>query len=296
MTRPVFRFAPSPNGDLHLGHAYSALLNDAMARETDGRFLLRIEDIDMARCTPDKEQGIYRDLSWLGLDWERPVRRQSDHLADYREALDRLVDAGVIYPAFMSRGDIRAHIARAEAQGQAWPRDPDGTPLYPALDKHLSMHERRRRIEAGAPYAWRLDMEAATAIVRPPLLWEEGGEGPGGETGTVRARPQAWGDVVIARRDAPTSYHLAVVVDDAIQAITHVVRGRDLFHATGVQRLLQELLGLPVPAYVHHDLVLGDDGRKLSKSRRDTGLAALRAAGATPADIRRMAGLPPSGH
>lgn len=288
MTDPVFRFAPSSNGELHLGHAHSAMLNFAMAREAGGRFLLRIEDIDTARCTPAMESAIYRDLAWLGLEWERPVRRQSDHFDDYRTALDRLADEDLVYPAFMSRGDVRAHIGEAEASGRTWPRDPDGAPLYPGLERTLSTRERRRRIEDGAPYAWRLDMEAALDRLRAPLSWDESGQGPDGETGTVAARPGAWGDVVIARRDAPTSYHLAVVVDDAIQAVTHVVRGRDLFHATGVHRLLQELLGLPVPAYHHHDLVLGEDGRKLSKSRRDTGLAALRAAGATPDDIRRM--------
>lgn len=295
MTRPVFRFAPSSNGDLHLGHAYSAMLNASMARAADGRFLLRIEDIDTARCTPAMESGIYRDLAWLGLEWERPVRRQSEHFDDYRTALERLVEEDLAYPAFMSRGDVRAHIAEAEAHGRTWPRDPDGAPLYPGLEKRLSGRERRRRMEDGAAYAWRLDMAAATERVRAPLAWDEGGEGPDGETGVVLARPEAWGDVVIARKDTPTSYHLSVVVDDAIQGITHVVRGRDLFQATGVHRLLQELLGLPVPAYLHHDLVLGEDGHKLSKSLQDTGLAALRAAGATPDDIRRRLGLFPSG-
>lgn len=292
MNAPVFRFAPSPNGALHLGHAHSALVNFDLAEATGGRFLLRIEDIDIARCTPEFERDIHRDLAWLGLDWARPVRRQSEHFADYREALERLVDAGLVYPAFMSRGDIRAHIAEAEAEGAPWPRDPDGVPHYPGLDRHLSERERRHRIEAGEPFAWRLDMDAATAHVRGGLDWLEEGAGPAGESGRVAGRPGEWGDVVIARRDFPASYHLSVVVDDALQDISHVVRGRDLFHATVVHRLLQELLGLPAPAYFHHDLVLRPDGRKLSKSRRDTGIAALREAGATPADIRRMAGVP----
>lgn len=291
MTGPVFRFAPSPNGELHLGHAYSALLNARMAAETGGRLLLRIEDIDMARCTPQFEEGIYRDLAWLGLEWERPARRQSDHFDDYAEALDRLVDAGLAYPSFMSRGEVRAIIAEAEADGREWPRDPDGAPLFPEAERRLSQRERHARMQAGEPYAWRLDTRAALAHVGDPLLWEEQGHGPQGETGRLIADPAAWGDVVIARKEVPTSYHLSVVVDDALQGVTHVVRGRDLFFATAMQRLLQEMLGLPAPVYVHHDLVLGDDGRKLSKSRQDTGLAALRAAGLTPDDIRRMVGL-----
>lgn len=291
MTLPVFRFAPSPNGRLHLGHAYSALLNHDMAREAGGRFLLRIEDIDTTRCRPEFEAGIFEDLAWLGVEWEEPVRRQSEHFDDYRAALERLADAEIVYPAFMSRGEIRAHILDEEGSGRPWPRDPDGAPLYPALDRRLPAAERRRRIAEGAPFAWRLDMAAALAHAGEPVFWSEAGHGPAGETGKVEANPQAWGDVVLARREVPTSYHLAVVVDDAVQGITHVVRGRDLFHATAVHRLLQEVLGLPAPAYVHHDLVLGPDGRKLSKSLQDTAIAALRAAGSTQADIRRMVGL-----
>lgn len=291
MTTPVFRFAPSPNGELHLGHACSALLNARMARETGGRLLLRIEDIDTARCTPQLEEGIYRDLAWLGIEWEKPVRRQSDHFADYAEALDRLVDAGLAYPSFMSRGEARAIISEAEADGRAWPRDPDGVPLFPIVERALSKEERAARMDAGEPFAWRLDIDAALAHVGRAPFWREEGAGPDGETGMIEAAPSIWGDPVIARKEVPTSYHLSVVVDDALQGVTHVVRGRDLFHSTTVQRLLQELLGLAAPRYFHHDLVLGEDGRKLSKSRRDTGLAALRAAGLTPADIARMVGL-----
>ena len=291
MTAPVFRFAPSPNGLLHLGHAHSALLNHDLACEADGRFLLRIEDIDTERCTPEFEDAIYRDLAWLGLDWEQPVRRQSDHFADYAEALDRLVDAGLAYPAFMSRGEIRAWIADHEAEGVSWRRDPDGVPLYPAVERGWSARRRQAAIASGAPFAWRLDVAGALRHAGRGLGWRETGFGPGGETGAVASDPSLWGDVVIARRDIPTSYHLAVVVDDALQGITHVVRGRDLFFATSVQRLLQELLGFSAPEYHHHDLVPGDDGRKLSKSRGDTGIAALRGAGLTPSDIRRMAGL-----
>ena len=295
MSLPVFRFAPSPNGELHLGHAYSAMLNHDRAREAGGRFLLRVEDIDMARCTPEFEQRIYEDLAWLGLAWEEPVRRQSEHFDDYRSALDGLIAEELVYPAFMSRGEVRSHIAEEEAGGRHWPHDPDGVPLYPGLDRRLSRRERRRRIESGEPFAWRLDIEAAVARAGGPIFWEEQGSGPEGQTGRVRANPAEWGDVVLARKEIPTSYHLSVVVDDALQGVTEVVRGRDLFFATSVQRLLQELMGFPPPAYYHHDLIMGGDGRKLSKSRRDTGIAALRAAGMTPGDIRRIVGLQHSG-
>ena len=288
---PVFRFAPSPNGELHLGHAYSALLNARMALAAGGRLLLRIEDIDPTRCTPEFEAAIYRDLAWLGIEWEEPVRRQSEHFGDYGRALEALVDAGLAYPSFMSRGEARAHIAEAEAHGRAWPRDPDGVPLVPTVERALSDRERRARIAAGEAYAWRLNIEAALAHAGGPLSWDEEGAGPQGESGRIAACPAAWGDVVIARKEVPTSYHLSVTVDDALQGVTHVVRGRDLYHATAVQRLLQQLLGLPQPVYFHHDLILGDDGRKLSKSRHDTGLCALRAAGLTPEDIARMVGL-----
>jgi glutamyl-Q tRNA(Asp) synthetase len=291
MSRPVFRFAPSPNGELHLGHAHSALLNFERARAANGRFLLRIEDIDTTRCTPQFERQIYEDLAWLGIEWEQPVRRQSEHFDDYRAALDTLVEAELVYPAFMSRGEVRGAIAEEEAAGRHWPHDPDGVPLYPGLDRAMSQRERRRRIDAGEAFAWRLDKAAALDRIGPGIFWEERGAGPEGESGHVRADPAQWGDVVLARKEVPTSYHLSVVVDDAIQDIAEVVRGRDLFHATSVQRLLQELLGLTPPAYFHHELILGEDGRKLSKSRRDTGIAALRAAGMTPADIRRMVGL-----
>jgi glutamyl-Q tRNA(Asp) synthetase len=294
MTRPVLRFAPSPNGELHLGHGYSALLNADMAEEMSARLLLRIEDIDTTRCTPDFEAGIYRDLAWLGFRWEEPVRRQSDHFDTYRETLDRLIDAGLAYPSFMSRGEARAVIAEAEADGLDWPRDPDGVPLFPTSERRLTRRERQRRIDDGEAFSWRLDMDAALATAPSGLAWEELGAGPADEAGLVDADPAAWGDVVIARKEMPTSYHLSVVVDDALQGITHVVRGRDLFHATAVQRLLQELLALQAPVYCHHDLILGDDGRKLSKSRGDTALASLRAAGLTPGDIRRMVGLPSS--
>jgi glutamyl-Q tRNA(Asp) synthetase len=286
---PVFRFAPSPNGYLHLGHVLSASLNADMAKAAGGPLLLRIEDIDATRCRPEYEAAIYEDLRWLGLAWEEPVRRQSEHFADYRAALARLEAMGLVYPSFESRAEIAALVAANEANGP-WPRDPDGAPLYPGTAKTLGAAERSDRIASGAPYALRLDMAAALARM-PRLTWTETGTGPEGESGTVIANPAGWGDVILARKDTPTSYHLAVVVDDAAQGVTDVVRGRDLFHATSVHRLLQTLLGLPEPRYHHHRLATDADGRKLSKSTQATGLRELRSQGLTPPDIRRLAGL-----
>jgi glutamyl-Q tRNA(Asp) synthetase len=287
---PVFRFAPSPNGYLHLGHAYSALLNFDAARESGGRLLLRIEDIDRARCRPEFETAIYQDLAWLGVGWETPVRRQSEHLSDYRKALENLSAMDLVYPSFESRAEIAGLVAEREAHAP-WPRDPDGAPLYPGAAKLLSADARGRLFESGAPYALRLDMAAARARVGD-LAWIEHGDGPEGETGKVAARPEAWGDVILARKETPSSYHLSVVIDDALQGVTEVVRGRDLFWSTSVHRVLQALLGLPQPAYRHHRLVLDAEERKLSKSTAATGLRELRAGGATPADIRRLVGLP----
>ncbi|MFK0277335.1 tRNA glutamyl-Q(34) synthetase GluQRS [Ensifer sp. NPDC090286] len=290
-TPPVFRFAPSPNGLLHLGHALSAVLNHDLAKAANGRFLLRIEDIDQTRCRPEFEAAIYEDLAWLGLDWERPVRRQSEHLDAYASALQRLDMLGVIYPSVMTRGEIKAAVAEAEAGGQAWPRDPDGSPLYPGRERELPPAERATLTASGKAYAWRLDMRKAVALLgEGHLTWAESGHGPEGETGTIIADPAAWGDVILSRSDAPSSYHLSVVVDDALQGITPVVRGRDLYYATSVHRLLQRLLDLPEPLYHHHRLLLGPDGRKLSKSNQDTGIAAFRAAGRTPEEVRALIG------
>ncbi|MBR0554268.1 tRNA glutamyl-Q(34) synthetase GluQRS [Ciceribacter sp. L1K23] len=285
---PVFRFAPSPNGQLHLGHALSAILNHDMAKAVGGRFLLRIEDIDVTRCTPEFEQAVYDDLTWLGLDWESPVRRQSEHIAHYQSALDGLIEMGLAYPAFMTRGEVKAAVAKAEADGTAWPRDPDGAPLYPTDDRHVSETERQTRITSGARHAWRLDMAKAISIASDGLSWNEEGDG---EKGVITADVSAWGDVVLWRSDAPSSYHLSVVLDDALQRVTHVVRGLDLFQSTAVHRLLQRLLDLPEPRYHHHRLILGADGRKLSKSEGSTGLATLREEGASPSDIRRLVGI-----
>jgi glutamyl-Q tRNA(Asp) synthetase len=283
---PVFRFAPSPNGYLHLGHALSAFLNSDMAQAEGGRLLLRIEDIDAMRCRPEYEAAIYEDLAWLGIRWEEPVRRQSEHFADYRAALDRLEAIGLVYPSFESRAEIAALVASKEATAP-WPRDPDGAPLYPGTAKAMGAAARAQHIASGAIYALRLDMAAALARIGA-LSWNETGAGPDGETGIIDVDPAAWGDVILARKDVPTSYHLAVVVDDAAQAVTDVVRGHDLFHATSVHRLLQALLDLPAPRYHHHRLLLDDVGRKLSKSTQATG---LRAQGLLPRDIRRLIGL-----
>ena len=282
---PVYRFAPSPNGYLHLGHAFSALVNFDLARKSGGRFLLRIEDIDPTRCRVEFEAAIYEDLAWLGLAWETPVRRQSQHFGEYRRALEKLSALGLVYPSFESRAEIAKLVAQREAEG-GWPRDPDGAPLYPGHGRLLSAEERRYLLQSGAPYALRLDMEAAVARAGN-LSWTEHGEGSGGETGRIPARPQAWGDVILARKETPTSYHLSVVIDDALQGITEVVRGQDLFQATSVHRLLQHLLDLPEPAYRHHRLIRDEGGQKLSKSTGSTGLRELRAAGAGPADIRK---------
>jgi glutamyl-Q tRNA(Asp) synthetase len=287
MNPPVFRFAPSPNGLLHLGHAYSAMLDHALARGIGGRFLLRMEDIDTTRCRPAFEAAILADLAWLGLDHDGDVRRQSEHFDAYRDALDRLRSMGVVYPSFLGRGDIRARVTAFEATGRSWPRDPDGAPLYPGDERTLDAATRTARIAREPHVVWRLDTAKALARVGP-LGWRETGAGPAGETGRIAADPEAWGDPVLARWEVPTSYHLSVVVDDALQGVTHVVRGRDLFHATSVHRLLQALLGLPAPIYHHHRLITDGDGRKLAKSAADTALAHLRDDGATPDDIRRL--------
>jgi glutamyl-Q tRNA(Asp) synthetase len=276
----VTRFAPSPTGRLHLGHAHSALLAHGLARKSSGRFLLRIEDIDPQRCRSEFETGIYEDLQWLGLDWEAPVRRQSEHGDEYRAALDRLASAGFLYPCFCSRKEIQAEIARAVAA----PHGPEGAP-YPGICRELSQAERGSRIAAGKPYALRLDVGRALAATGP-LLWHDFARGE------VRAEPELLGDVVLGRRDAPASYHLAVTLDDHIQGVTLVTRGEDLFQATHIHRLLQALLGLTVPDYRHHRLLTNDKGERLSKRDGAMTLAALREAGRKPPEVRAMAGFP----
>jgi glutamyl-Q tRNA(Asp) synthetase len=281
MSRPtVTRFAPSPTGHLHLGHAHSALFGWRTAGAAGGRFLLRIEDIDAGRCRPAFERDLIEDLRWLGLSWPEPVRRQSEHAADYRMALDRLEALGVLYPCFCTRKEIEAEIARAGAA----PHGPDG-PLYPGTCRTLDPAERRARLAAGERPALRLD--TAAALVRTgPLVWRDRA------AGTVAARPDLLGDVVLARKDVPTSYHLSVTLDDALQGVTLVTRGIDLFPATHVHRLLQALLGLDVPEYHHHPLLTDQTGRRLAKRDGALSLRALRMAGHDAAAVRAMAGFP----
>ena len=283
----VTRFAPSPNGLLHVGHAFSALFSERFARARGGRFLLRIEDIDTTRAREAFIAAIEEDLRWLGLEWERPVRRQSARMAAYRAALDALRGQGLLYPCFCSRRQVAE---AAAAGGGEVVRDPDGAPLYPGTCRHMSAEERAERLAAGQSPAWRLDMAAALRRLSAPLFWREEGRGPGGESGRIAARPESWGDVILARRDIGVSYHVAVVVDDADQGVSHVTRGADLFHATAVHRLLQELLGLQQPAWVHHRLLTDAEGRKLSKSRGDASLRALREAGVSARRLRRELG------
>jgi glutamyl-Q tRNA(Asp) synthetase len=268
MAQPVFRFAPSPNGFLHLGHAYSALLNEQRARESGGRLLLRIEDIDTIRCTPEFIEAALADLDWLGIAFEKPVRVQSNHLHDYRAALDKLEDLNLLYKCTCTRLAKRQHF-RALV-------DPDGQPLYPQTCRVHSA-------KPDQPFALRLKMDEAVGLLQEPLFKRE-------QDGDWIVDPTEWGDVVLARKDVGTSYHLACVVDDGIQGVTHVVRGRDMEAATSIHRLLQELLDLPHPVYEHHDLIRHADYRKLSKSHHDTSLRQLRKEGKTAAMIRRELG------
>lgn len=263
------------------------MLNGEAAKASGGRLLLRIEDIDGTRCRPEFETAIHEDLAWLGLRFDPVVRLQSAQVDAYREALDRLDRMGLIYPSFDSRADIARVVADCESGGARWPRDPDGVPLYPGTDRAMPFAERDRRIRSGLPYSLRLDMALALQRVSH-LTWQENGQEDGQQ---IVADPAAWGDVVLARKDAPVGYHLAVTVDDAVQGVTHVVRGLDLYHATSIHRLLQALLGLPEPAYHHHRLILDEAGHKLSKSTQATGLRELRAAGKTRAGIYAMIGL-----
>lgn len=272
---------------LHAGHALSAIIAHDYARDHGGRFLVRIEDIDIARARPEFVDAIFEDLAWLGLAWEHPVLVQSQHFADYLAAADKLIAQGLLYPCFASRTEIAATSDPAQT-------DPDGAPLYPGIWRTAHPDMVNERIANGDAPALRLDMDAALRAVQARL-----GEAPltfteidaDGIARAVAAEAERWGDAVIVRKDVPASYHLAVVVDDARQGVTHVTRGDDLFAAAGLQRMLQVLLDLPEPLYSHHRLVRWADGRKLSKSNGDMGLRALRAEGATADDVRRAIGL-----
>jgi len=279
--RLIYRFAPSPNGYLHLGHALSALLNDRAARETNGRFLLRIEDIDLGRARAEFEAAIYEDLGWLGLAWEMPVMRQSERFDVYRGVLGELERLGLLYPAFMSRRHIQDALADT---GDDWPRDPDNAPHYPGTEREWPEAKRRAEMASGRPYALRIDMARAIDGL-PQLGWCEKNPFDDAPPRQAEANLAAWGDVVIARSDCPASYHLCVVVDDAEQAVSHVIRGADLAASTAIHRLLQHLLGLPEPLYFHHRLIPDDSGAKLSKSAGSKSLRNLRAEGLAPADI-----------
>ena len=287
MSARIFRFAPSPNGYLHLGHAFSALINADAAAATGGRLLLRIEDIDQTRARSQFEAAIFDDLAWLGMAWEEPVLRQTGRFDAYRQALAELDRLGLIYPAFLSRSEIRAAITTFHKEVRVWPRDPDGTPHYPGTERDWSGTRRRDEMASGRPYALRFDMARALAGLAD-LTWRE--RDPFGVEPdlTVNADPAAWGDVILARKDTPASYHLAVSLDDAFQDVTDIVRGFDLQPATAIHRLLQGLIGLPEPVYFHHRLILDEDGRKLSKSEGSAGLRNLRESGVTPAEIRRL--------
>ncbi len=276
----VTRFAPSPTGYLHLGHAASALFAWRKARAVGGRFLLRLEDIDPTRCRPEYAAAIQDDLAWLGIDWDGPVRVQSDHLPEYRAVLDRLTADGLLYPCFCTR----AAIEREAAASASAPHAPDGSLIYPGTCRDLSARERAARVAAREPHVLRLDMNAAPQRLAEPLGFTDAVHG------RIACCPQNFGDVVLARRDAPASYHLCVTHDDAVQEVTLVTRGEDLLPATHLHRLLQSLMGWPEPAYAHHGLLTDETGRRLAKRDKAATLRSLRAEGRQPVEVRRLAG------
>lgn len=279
MSTIVTRFAPSPTGLLHPGHAYSALSAWKFAQENDGKFLLRIEDIDHTRCRPEFEDALLEDLDWLGLRWEEPVRRQSDHREDFADTIRRLDERSVLYPCFCTRKEIAAEIERA---GGA-PHGSEG-PLYPGTCRILSEGEQRERMERGDSCALRLNLDKALALTGADLKWEDL------QAGTQPAKPELLGDAVLVRKDIGTSYHVAVTTDDALQGVTHIVRGLDLFESTHLHRVLQELLEMPVPTYLHHDLIRDDTGKRLAKRDESTTIRSVREAGISPAKFRASLG------
>lgn len=282
----VTRFAPSPTGLLHLGHAYSAILAYQFAVERKGRFVLRIEDIDQNRCRPEFTEAIYEDLSWLGLSWASPVYIQSEHFENYTYSLDELKKSGLIYPCFCTRKDIQAEINRSDHA----PHGPDG-PIYPGLCRAQPEHERKNLLDSQKPHAWRLDAAKAVQYLKElgrwPLFWEDL------QTGTSAVSLKNFGDIVLARKDTPTSYHLSVTIDDALQGITHVIRGKDLYHASHIHRVLQALLDLPTPLYLHHRLVTDANGIRFAKRHHAETLQDLRKKGVNPAEIYTRLGITP---
>lgn len=277
--QPVFRFAPSPNGYLHLGHAYSALLNQKRASDSGGRLLLRIEDIDLERARPEFEQAIYDDLNWLGISWGRPVRRQSEHVADYSAALNKLKEMGLLF----SCDCTRAELMQFASSHENWPRDPDCSPLYSGACL-INMNSISLPMERNSGFGLRLSMSQALKRLERQLYWREY------SVGNIAADPSCWGDVVLSRKSTLASYHIAVIVDDASQGVTDVVRGRDLYEATSLHRLLQYLLGLPAPNYHHHQLIYDAMGAKLSKSQKSISLRALRAEGMSAQAVKKHLG------
>lgn len=274
MSKPfITRFAPSPTGFLHLGHAYSALLGFRTARKHSGQFILRIEDIDTTRCRPEFEAAIFEDLSWLGLSWQEPVRRQSDHLNDYKKALNRLIKMDLVYPCFCTRAEIKAEIEKSQSAPHGL-----GGPLYPGTCRDFSVEDQNKKVSEGLPFAFRLNTAKAVEMVENDLYFSEKGK-------KINARPELQGDVVLARKDTPTSYNLSAVLDDHLQGVSHIIRGEDLLHATHIHCLLQRLLGLRPPEYFHHKLLVGPDGRRFAKRDKSLTLQTLRREGKTVSEI-----------
>ena len=288
MSQPIFRFAPSPNGHLHLGHAYSALLNQKMAHEVGGKLLLRIENIDTTRCTPELEAQMLRDLEWIGFEWDETPRRQSEHFDEYAEVLKKLADLDLVYPSTLSRGEIKKIIQAKKDSGEDWPDDPDGSPLYPGIERDFDNAERIQLISSTKDYALRLNIQTACNSVSAPLSWTEISSG---QDKIIKANPMLWGDFIIARKNLPISYFLCCTYDDGIQNISHIVRGKDLYHSTSIHVLLGNILNFTTPIYYHHDLVLDDSKKKLSKSLKHTSLKELRESGKTADEIKTKLGL-----
>ncbi len=275
----ITRFAPSPSGHLHLGHAYSAKLNYDFARKNGGMFILRIEDIDHLRCKLEYEKSIFEDLHWLGLSWPEPVRRQSEHFDDYQQALSKLREMNLLYPCFCTRKDIKKEIEESSRAPHMPPKmGPEGI-IYPGICKKLTQKQIRQKIDDGVPHALRLDMDQALSMIKNPLYWTDL------KTGKQKADPALLGDVVLARKDFPTSYHLSVVVDDHLQNITNIIRGQDLYYASHFHRLLQHLLGLKTPIYDHHPLLTTKDGNRLAKRDKSITIKSIRENGVKPDDL-----------